>query len=52
MKEIEDVEEEAGVDWMREREGHLVGGGKGGKYNLRRGEPTSAPFPFANATVT
>ena len=40
MKEIEDVEEEGGVDGMREREGHLVGG--------RRESTISGESPLRN----
>ena len=39
MKEIENIEEEASVDWMRQREGHLVGCG-------REGGTISVPSPL------
>jgi hypothetical protein len=46
LKEIEDVEEEGSVDGMREREGHLVGGGRG-----TSGENERTPGHFGSLSV-
>lgn len=45
MKEIENVEEEGSVNGVRERKGHLVGGGSRVQSQAGIG-PTSAPFPL------
>lgn len=45
MKEIENVEEEASVDGMREREGHLVGGG-GESQSTISGEENPLRLPL------
>ena len=41
LKEIKNIEEEASVNGVREREGHLVGG-----QSRESTGPTSAPFPL------